>query len=262
MKGKESRVAQLLTVLEKEERVATTRIAEIFGISLPTARRLCAQMEEEGLGMRIHGGLRYIPLINTKYTFDDVEQEFILEKKSIASAACDLIESHRTVYLESGTTIKQVAIALADRIRSGQITNVNVFTNSLVNLDILESLCPVNLIGGLYRPDRRAFSGLLCERMIRSLHFDICFTGADAISLTDGIMATDVETARLDEELIKCSTQSIVLAHSEKFKKRSLISYSSVYAVTAFITDNNIPASIKQAFLDASIKVITVPVHS
>jgi DeoR/GlpR family transcriptional regulator of sugar metabolism len=256
MKKIEDRKDRLIEYLEHKGKLSVSEIAEFFKISLPTARRLCAQLERERLVMRTHGGIRFVPPIKTTYTFDAFDAEYYAEKDIIAKYAAGLVKNNQIIFLESGTTVKHFAAALAERIRGGQLSDISVFTNSLVNLDILEPVCNVTVVGGLYRQERRDFCGFLCEKMIRTLRFNACFLGADALDLNEGIMAMDIETVRLDELLIERSDQPVILAHSEKFHKHSLISYCSVHDVSTIITDSNLSADIRRGYQTAGINLI------
>jgi DeoR/GlpR family transcriptional regulator of sugar metabolism len=258
MKKIEDRKDHLIEYLEQKGKLSVAEIAEFFEISLPTARRLCARLEREQRVMRTHGGVRFVPPIKATYTFDAFDAEYYAEKDIIAKRAAELVRNNQIIFLESGTTVKHFAAALAERLRGGQLSDISVFTNSLVNLDILESVCNVTVVGGLYRHERRDFCGFLCEKMIRTLRFNGCFLGADALDLNEGIMAMDIETVRLDELLIERSDQSIILAHSEKFHKHSLISYCSVHDVSTIITDSSLAPHIQREYQAAGINLICV----
>ncbi|MDR1901396.1 MAG: DeoR/GlpR family DNA-binding transcription regulator [Treponema sp.] len=256
MKKTEDRKDQLIEYLKQRGKLSVSEIAEFYGVSLPTARRMCAQLEKEQRAMRTHGGIRFVPDIKTTYAFETIDAEYNTEKEAIARSASALVKNKQTIFLESGTTVKHFAVALAERIRDGQLADISVFTNSLVNLDILESVCSVMVVGGYYRHERRDFCGFLCEKMLRTLRFNACFIGADAVNLNDGIMAMDAETVRLDELLIERSDQAFILAHSEKFRKHSLISYCAVQDVSTIITDSKLPDEILREYQAAGVKVI------
>jgi DeoR family fructose operon transcriptional repressor len=255
----ENRKDRLIGYLEQRGKLSVAEVAEYCEISLPTARRLCAQLEKEQRAMRTHGGIRFVPSIkDTTYRFDAIDAEYTVEKTAIAKNAVTLVRNGQCIFLEAGTTVKHFALALAERMRGGDLSDISVFTNSLVNLEILEPVCKVTVIGGLYRPERRDFCGFLCEKLIRTLRFDVCFIGTDAINLTDGIMALDVETVRLDELLIERSNRSIILTNSEKFRKHSLISYCSVRDISTIITDSKLPPEIAGEYRNAGVDIVCV----
>ena len=249
---------RLIEHLEKCGRLSVADIAGFFSISLPTARRMCAQLEQEHRIMRTHGGIRFAPTVETTYAFDAIDGKFSKEKTDITRYASSLVKENEIIFLESGTTVKQFAIALANRIQIGQLNNISVYTNSLVNLEILEKVCKVTLVGGVYRPQRRDFCGFLSEKLLRTLRFSACFIGADGLSISDGIMAMDTETVRIDELLIERSTESYILVHSEKFNKQSFISYCAVQDVSAIITDSNLSPEMVSEYKAAGVSLICV----
>ena len=248
----------LLVQLEKQGKLSVADIADYFKTSLPTARRMCASLEREQQVMRTHGGIRYVPPVETPYAFDAIDGEYSNEKADIAKKACSLVRDNQIIFLESGTTIKQFALALAKRIQEGQLNNIEVYTNSLVNLEILEKVCKVTLVGGIYRPLRRDFCGFLSEKLLKTLRFNACFVGADGLSINDGIMAMDIETVRIDELLIERSTESYILVHSEKFYKNSFISYCTVREVSAIITDSQLMPETVREYNAAGVNLICV----
>jgi DeoR/GlpR family transcriptional regulator of sugar metabolism len=254
----DDRKEQLVQKLEKKGKLSVSEIAEIYSISLPSARRLCAQLAQEHKVMRIHGGIRYVPSIQATYSFDILDSEYKDEKTAIAQYACGLVKDNQNIFLESGTTVKYFALALAGRIKQGEFANVSIFTNSLVNLEILSAVCNVTVVGGIYRPHSRDFCGFFCEKMIRSLHFNTCFLGADALNINDGIMAMDIESVRYNELLVQRSDQSVILAHSGKFHKHSLISYSSVHDVSLIITDSKLLSETYREYKGAGISLVCV----
>ena len=254
----DQRRKQVLEMLLISESVSVDEIAEKLGVSMPTARRLCVQMAAEGKLTRIRGGVKQLSPAKNNYSFDSLRNEHVAEKARIAKYASTLIKSNQVIFLESGTTLRHFSIALAERIRNQEISNVIIFTNSLVNLDILYPVTNIQMIGGLYRDERKDFVGYLSELALKGLRFNYCFLGADAISLTDGVMAIDMDTVRFDAELVTHAEKTVILAHSEKFKKHSLISYVDVSKVDYLITDDGLDAEIAEEYRRRNIPLIMV----
>jgi DeoR/GlpR family transcriptional regulator of sugar metabolism len=254
----DNRKDHLVELLYERGEISIAAIASLYDISFPTVRRLCAQLEKERRVIRIHGGIRPLQAKINSYKFEIIDTECAQEKAAIAQYAVSLVNNRQSLFLEAGTTVKQFALALTERLKTGELTNVVIFTNSMINLEILQPVCKVIVIGGLYRPERHDFCGFLSEKLIRSLRFDLCFMGADGISLENGIMALDTESAHLDELLIKQSEKTVMLSISEKFLKKSLIPFCSVKDVQAIITDSNLPKHIHNAYISEGVEVICV----
>lgn len=255
----ESREEQVLKMMEEHGRLTVNEVAKAFFISEPSARRLCKKLADEGKAIRIHGGIRRLePNVSSfQYHYQQIEKENLEEKAMIARYAVSLIQPGSVVFLEAGTTIKQVAVQLAERISKEKL-DVTIYTNSLQNLSVLSEVTKVNMTGGEFRPLRQDFSGYIAEKTIRVLWFDCCFIGADAINIRDGIMASDVDTVRFDELLIGRTKTSYVLAHSEKFYNRSLISIAPIDEVSGIITDNRMKPEVLQEYTSRGVNLICV----
>ena len=254
----EKREAKILERLQSTGKLSIKELADMFGVSTPTARRISASLADKHKVVRTHGGIRYLPGSEFEYSFDTLKNQHVEEKSRIAKYTSMLISDGDVFFLEAGTTVQQLTLALADRIRDNQLKNIKIFTNSLNNLNILSPLCNVTVIGGEYRPERKDFSGYISEKTLKLLSFKYCFLGADAINLSEGIMAADVETVRFDELLLERSEKSYILADSSKFNLRSFVSYASIHDVTKIITDNNLEQSIKNEYINNKIDLACV----
>ena len=252
------RKQSMVELLSEKGKLTVGDVAAYYGISMPTARKMCSALEAEGLAIRTHGGIRCEPSGRQKYSFDLLTFENINEKKRIGRYAASLLESNKTVFFEAGTTVMQCVISFAERIKSNELRNMVVFTNSLRNLEIIHPVCCVNLIGGEYRDDRKDFVGYISESVLTSLHFDYCFIGADGVNLEHGAMAMDMETARFDRELLNYSEKAILLADSGKFGKRSLLSIASVDEYSSIITDDALGDEVYNQYRDRYIDLVRV----
>lgn len=255
----ELRKKEILNMLSHLETISVAEIAAHFSISIPTARRMCSALSKDGLVIRTHGGIKRIAKSVYEYSFDRLQNEKIDEKIRIAKYASTLVKNNQVIFLEAGTTLREFAIALSDRIRNGELKNIIIFTNSLINLNILYPVHKnIMMLGGQYRDDRKDFVGYLSELSLKGLQFDSCFIGADAISLQGGVMAMDIDTVMFDSALVKHSSDVIILANSDKFNKKSLISYISVEKVSSIITDTSLPHEIFFEYEKKGVNIIKV----
>ena len=256
-----SREEEFLDVLKKRQKLSMTEIVAYFGISDSTARRLCVSLEKKGKIIRGFGGIYCSPDVTSlraEYQYDVLEGENALEKSQIGAYASGLVEDNDIIFISGGTTMAQFSRHLADRIKQGLINRVLITTNSVINAEVLAPFTKVLLIGGEYRPHRRDVAGFLSERMIAGIHFNKCFLGIDAIDVNAGLMVFDVETGNLDELVSERSDTKYILADSQKFKKKSFITYSNISPTHVIITDRNVdPEVVKQGNVN-SIQILVV----
>lgn len=238
MKKSELREGILLEHLKAKKRLSLSEAIELLDVSESTVRRLFIRLENAGFAIRSYGGIQLVGNHTIMdYSYDQVEGQSVEQKRLIGERAALLVENGDVMYLDSGTTIAHFCAALAKRIEKKELETVTVFTNSLVNLEILIRHVPVSLIGGEYRANRKDFCGYLAEESVKSLHFTKCFLGADGYNIDNGFTATDFQTARLNELAMRNSDKRLVLMDSSKFSIMSVVSYSRNRTVNTLITD-------------------------
>jgi len=241
-----NRYDDFLDLLTQKGRLDLSEICEYFGISDSTARRLCIAAEKNGEGIRVYGGgLRSLKALSaqTEYSFENKTTEHIAEKMAIGYYASRLVNSNEVIYISSGTTTQQCMHYLSKRLSCGEIRNVTVMTNSLLNIEMAADSLTVISTGGRFRRSRRDFAGPVAETAISYAHFSKCFIGVDGIELPDGIIASDVDTAKLDRLAASRSDAAFILADYSKFTSNSYICYQPFSPKNIIITDWNISES-------------------
>lgn len=258
MKKSAAREALVLNALEKHGRLSVSEIISMLNISESTARRMLVNLEEKGLVIRKFGGIQKLPLNQHAYSYVELEQEMIDEKRRIGQFATTIVSDNDVIFMSGGTTALQMAIALEQKLCSKEIRNLTVLTISLVNVEVLADSCKVILIGGEYRPERRDFAGFMAEKLIKTVSINKCFLGVDGINIQDGLMSYDVETARIDELVISRSGLTTVLCDSTKFSKMSFVTLAPIQRANNIITDSGISPAVKTEFEAMGINMYAV----
>lgn len=248
-------MAALRQALAGAEQITTQQAMELLGVSESTVRRLFARLAQQGDIVRTFGGICR-PAAADAYSYDQLAEQAQEAKGQIARQAVALVQEGDVLYLDGGTTNAVMAAALAARLRGGQLCEVRVFTNSLSTLSALAGACPVHLIGGRYRPNRRDFCGYMAEEDVARLRFTRCFLGADGCDAERGFTTTDFETARLCGLVLAASGESYVLADSGKFGRVSLVPYAQTGQVGAVITDAGVSAAARAGFAAAGGRLL------
>ena len=252
-------IAQEMTLLRElkiKQKISVNEAMDLLSISESTARRLFIRLEKSGAAIRSHGSIVLAQgNFTNPYFYENASELYIKEKEQIALNAVKLLEDNDVVYLDSGSTLSQFSMAVAAAIQNEELKNITVFTNSLVNLQILSSYASVILTGGEYRVNRKDFFGYVAEESVKKLSFKKCFLGCDGYSKEQGFTATDFYTARLNSVVSENSQQKIILADSSKFNSPSVVAFSKLENVTAIVTDSNIDEQMKQHFTENNIQI-------
>ena len=236
----------VLSALRRKKALTTGEVAEIIGASECTVRRLFDELEGEGEAIRVYGGIKFPPSKHAEYQFENLQFSQSEQKRHIGEYASRLVENGDILFLDTGTTIQQLALSLVERFKRKELQDVQIFTNSLRNLTILMHHCEVNLIGGLFRIKRQDFCGYLSEVVLESISFEKCFLSADGVNPSDGVMATDIFTAKINQIVARRARAVYLLADSTKFVRRSFIKYAALEDVKMIVTDAGIPASVEE----------------
>ena len=256
LKQRESAVMELL---KSKGKLHTEEVSSMLGISESSTRRLFLELEKAGKVVRLYGGIQDANGAGKLYSFSELEKKHISEKRDIGVRSACLLQEDDIIYLDSGTTLFQFALAIKERIKSQSLHDIRVITNSMANMEVLADVCEVILIGGMYRPGRKDFAGYASERFVQCFNYKKTFLGADGLDMDEGFMGTDTETARLNEIILPRSAEVYVLLDSSKVGVRSFVSYARTESVTAVVTDDKIAEDRESSCDRKGIHLIKAP---
>lgn len=251
---KDLRENYLSNMLRTAGQITVGEAMEMLGVSEATARRLFAEMERSGLAARYYGGIRPSPR-PANYSFERNERVYSREKQRIGRLAAELVEDGDTIYLDCGTTVFQMTLALSERM--AQFASLNIVTNSIANVQALapSPKCRVILVGGEYDSARRDFSGALTEKYLTPFHFTKSFFGCDGAAPRMGFSSNQVSISSLNAHVIERADYACVLMDSSKLGKCSLVSYAQLGDVDAIVTDAEPQDPLKTALQEAGVRV-------
>ena len=248
----------IIRALNRSDKLSIEEAKDLLNVSESTVRRLFQELENRGRVIRTLGGIQSIQNSLFEYSFDTTEHRQAQEKIRIGEYASNFLNNGDVVFFDSGTTMYYLSISVVNRIRAGMLKDIMVFTNSLANLQILSPSCETVLIGGKYRVKRRDFVGYTSEKMVKDYHYSKSFIGADGIDLNEGMMTTDIDTARINELIVDRSEKVFALIDAKKFNNRSFTSYTTLDKVDIIVTDESLPQDQRERYAQAGLKLIYV----
>jgi DeoR family transcriptional regulator of aga operon len=244
----------ILEQLKQQGYVKVSDLSRDLNASEVTIRKDLKLLEEKKLLQRSHGSASNLTSIITDKHIDVKEKMQIEEKLRIARAASKLLEAEDKIIIASGTTL--LAFAHAIDIRE-QIT---VITSSV---KVSLSLCynpyiDVIQLGGTIRKNSVSVIGHYAESTLKNLSCNKLFIGVDGIDLEYGLMTSDLNEARINQQMIAAAQKIIVLTDSSKFNKRGFCKICAIDSIHHIITDTNAPASVIKNFQERNIEVTLV----
>lgn len=232
--------AELLNYLQSHKQISLQKAVSLLNVSESTVRRLFQRIESEGIATRLHGSLK-ITDNYTAYRYEINDRLNYKEKEVIGLLAARLVSDHDVIYIDWGTTVTHFCRALAHRLSAGEVHNVKVFTNSLMNVDLLHRFCNVFLLGGQYQEEKKCLTGYITEETLKTLHFNKCFMCADGFRSMVGFTYYDFDVARITSYVLSNSNTSIMLLDHTKFDDMATVSLNSDRRFDYVVTDRVIP---------------------
>ena len=180
-------------------------------------------------------------------------QEGLSEKEAIALRAVERIPDNCTVYLDSGTTLYEVAKCLVGR------KNLTVITNSLRISSLLgmQKDLQVYCIGGQVKVDMLVTLGMLANESISLFpHVDIAVFSADGFLPNRGLMEYSMEVALLKKSILSKTVELIAVLDSSKIGKSANVTTCAVSEIHTLITDASAPKNVLDAIREQNVRVI------
>jgi len=248
------RQRRLLDYIQQNGRVSVQRIADVFSVSLATARRDLNELAGQGKIQRVHGGALAIQIAPPEQPVLQRESQQAEEKRRIAHTAAGLIEDGETVFISSGTTALEVARCLAGR------ANLTVITNSIPVLNLLGSLPSLSVIilGGMVRASEQSLIGHITEQALAELRADRVIFGIRSIHPEHGLTNDYLPETMTDRAILRISREVIVVADHTKLGRVSTAFVAPLSKVNLLITDEQASPELVEQIQAAGVRVLLV----
>jgi len=244
----------ILQELQRKGVVSIQELSDLMQVSGVTIRKDLRMLEDRNLLYRTHGG----GSLQNPYALERPinEKQFINseEKERIGKAAAELVGSHDSVMIGSGTTVFELARNLFP---SRPITVITPALKVALELSSRPKV-EVMQLGGLLRENSSSVAGTFAELMLNSISCGILFLGVDGIDTGFGFTISNLTEAGLNQKMIRATQSLAILADHTKFGKRGIAKICDFEDVQYIITDKQAPAEAVTALEDMGIQVIMV----
>lgn len=254
------RRALILEHLRINGAASIQELADTIGGSQSTVRRDLEHLVEKGYLERTHGGAHLLqPMRATFERETTVNAELQhAEKVAIGREAAGRLSARDSVIFDSSSTVMEAVRAAAER-----DLPLTVVTNSLEIADFAADIKSWRIIlpGGTVRPGYRHLAGEPGESFIKTLHADLCMTGASAVTGTL-LTETSLEVASLKRAMIGSARKTILLVDSSKFTAPGFCTLSDISEIDEVITDEGVSQDALASLHAAERKVTVVSAHT
>ena len=253
-----NRQKMILSFLEEHDLVNVNELSEYFHVTPTSIRRDLMSLEEAGWIIRSRGQAQLnnksfrSGLLNT--AFNKRTSINSNEKKIIAKLAASMIKPGDSIFLDSGTTIHELAAVL----KHNFVKDLTIVTNAVPAAMLLASDYTVNLSGGILNSYIMALIGPDAENYFSHFITHKAFIGAPSI-IDQGLASAFPFHVGIKRKIIAQSKEVYALVDSTKFIDLGghiICSLRDLTAVITIETDENTDAL--KHFRKEGVKIINV----
>lgn len=234
------REQQIIALLRERSFISVQELAAQLFTSPSSIRRDLTRLEALGVVRRNYGGVVAAggtPAAPPVAIRSEVNKA---AKRAIAKKASVLLRDNLSVLLDDSTTAAAMVEFLAP------FKGISLFTNNLETaLAATERGICTHLLGGALPSDSATVTvGRFALDMLRSVHVDLCFFSASAISEAGDLFDSTEAHNLLRREMLCRASKTVFLCDSSKFMHTSLYFSVNVGNVDYVCTDTPLPAEI------------------
>ena len=221
-------------------------------ISSMTLRRDMAYLEGKGIIIRTRGGA--ISMTRLSGLGEDIyslrAKENIDAKMKVAKKAVELIETGRSIYIDSGTTMMCLAKVIPDE-------NLSILTSGPnIAMEIIKNPKPsITIIGGQLSRNNLSISGLYSLEFLKNINIDIAFMATSGFSLESGFTSGNFGEAELKKNIIRKARKTILLMASDKIDRNMPFTFANLKNIDVLVCDIEIPEAIARAAMANQVEV-------
>ena len=207
-------------------------LAEEFNVHGATIRRDLAEIEQEGILKRTHGGVIMEQWTYREPSFNERSIQHADEKMRIGQKAASLVEDGENIIIDSGTTTRHIAANLV------HLSDITVITNDMnVAVELRDApSVKVILTGGELYPSSYMLNGMFTDKVLASLHVEKAFIGTPALHPQYGLMHPEALLVPAKQGMIRAAGEIIVVTDHTKIGNLALHSVAPNTAIHTLVT--------------------------
>lgn len=232
---KEKRLQLVEEYIHTVKTASLDELCEHFQVSKNTIRRDVDKILKKGNVQKVYGGVTSLPY--PLVPFANRDNTNLSEKVAIGRTAATLIEDQDLIFIDSGTTTRNIMDFLP------QLQSLTILTNNLDVINAAAGLEFVTLIsiGNHYKRSTNSFVGADDLYILDKFNISKAFMAATGVTVTHGLTNSDILEYELKRKIAKKTQQLYLLADASKFGKSTLLTYAPLQEVDGIITSRALP---------------------
>ena len=245
-------------LIEQKGEIKIHELEALFpAVSSMTLRRDLDFLENEHKLVKIKGGAMSLSHLSRSVLQnvegDYAQREFLnaAGKRTIAEKAAPLAESGRSIFIDAGSTMMQLARLL----HNGRFS---VVTNGVnVSLELAQNKsATVNLVGGEINRNNLCVSGAGALEHLKNINIDIAFMAASGYTPEDGFTNGSYYEYELKRHVAQKAKKTIVLMDHTKLGKTMTYTFCRPDEVDVLIMDEAPDARLLEMAEQTGMKIM------
>ncbi|MBQ4044560.1 MAG: DeoR/GlpR transcriptional regulator [Clostridia bacterium] len=247
---------RIRALLTEKPFISIKELQSLFpDVSGMTLRRDIEYFESQGEAIKVRGGARSTKFITTS-TDDAITtrmNENVASKEKIARRAAEFLETGRSIFIDSGSTLQRIVPYVPNE----RFTFTT--TNPMAALDLCKIGLPVvNIVGGKLDRDYQTVTGMHAMRFLSDINIDIAFLSPSGLSLKSGFTGGNYSECELKRVVVEKSRLVVLLLDASKIDKSLPYTFCHLDQVHIIITDAPLPEEICREAKRLGVQVIDV----
>ncbi len=249
--NKSVRQNEIFKLVKQKQTCTIAELADRLNVSGETIRRNVKRLVDEGLVLKVHGGITLPFLEHEPHLLKRMATQ-INEKKAIAELVAGQIEDGDSVIIDSGSTTAYVAKALKNHSNLTVVTNSSYIASQLAGFNNNR----IFMAGGELGSHDAAAYGPSAIDFISKFEAKKAILSIAALHETKGCMDHHLCEAEVSKTIIKQAQMIIVATDSSKFGRTGLMKVCELHEIDLLVTDEK-PGQDLQISLDsAKVKIL------
>ena len=222
-------------------------------VSSMTLRRDIEYFEDKGDVIKVRGGARAMHFITLtlEESYYQRSIENVSGKEKIAKVAVKYIETGRSMFFDSGSTVMQMLPYLP----SGKL-NISTADPNIALALVRNDKMTVNLTGGLLNKSNLSLSGKEALDFVRNTNIDVAFVSPSGFSVECGFTSGNYNESLLKKAIVQKARIVVMLVQSKKLEKSMPHTFAELKNVDVLITDEDPGQDVKKACVQNSVRLI------
>ena len=245
---------RIRALLTEKPFISIKELQSLFpDVSGMTLRRDIEYFESLGEAIKVRGGARSTKFITTS-TDDAITtrmNENVASKEKIARRAAEFLETGRSIFIDSGSTLQRIVPYVPNE----RFTFTT--TNPMAALDLCKIGLPVvNIVGGKLDRDYQTVTGMHAMRFLSDINIDIAFLSPSGLSLKSGFTGGNYSECELKRVVVEKARLVVLLLDASKIDKSLPYTFCTLESVDILLCDAPLPESLSAAAEYAGVEVI------